>query len=396
MIIIILTLQLLASGAVIIWFLLIFFRGQFWRADQYLPNIRTPLKKPPEIVIIIPARNEERTIDQCILSLLQQDYKGVMSIIVINDNSNDNTFKVVLTASQGHNNVHLINGTKTPSDWTGKIWALAQGIVLAKKNFRHAKYFLFTDSDILHHPENLTELTNKAVNESLALVSLMAKLRCTSVWETLLIPAFIFFFQKLYPFALVNNPKNPVAAAGGGCMLVNCQYLEKVGGLEAIKTAVIDDCALAILLKQFNPIWIGLTQSTKSLREYQSLFDISRMVSRTAFVQLKYSPLNLFGAIMGMLIIYIIPLISVLVGVLSKEISLCILGLVGWIVMFFAYIPTLTLYNRPIWEASLLPISALFYSAMTVISAWQYMFGKAPTWKGRPMMKEKKYNAIQK
>jgi hopene-associated glycosyltransferase HpnB len=267
---------------------------------------------------------------------------------------------------------------------------------ISKKNFRHAKYFLFTDSDILHHPENLTELTNKAVNESLALVSLMAKLRCTSVWETLLIPAFIFFFQKLYPFALVNNPKNPVAAAAGGCMLVNCQDLEKVGGLEAIKTAVIDDCALAILLKQFNPIWIGLTQSTKSLREYQSLFDISQMVSRTAFVQLKYSPLNLFGAIMGMLIIYIIPLISVLVGVLSKEISLCILGLVGWIVMFLAYIPTLTLYSRPVWEASLLPISALFYSAMTVISAWQYMFGKAPTWKGRPMMKEKKYNAIQK
>jgi hopene-associated glycosyltransferase HpnB len=385
MLIIIFVLQLLTAASVIIWFILVIFRGQFWRADQYLPNIEISFSTSPEIVIIIPARNEEQTIGQCISSLLQQDYKGTMSIIVINDSSNDNTLEVVKSASQGCNNIHLINGVETPSAWTGKLWAMAQGVEFAKKTFSHADYYLFTDSDILHNPKNLTELATKATNENLALVSLMVKLRCISIWEILLMPAFIFFFQKLYPFSLVNNPKISNAAAAGGCMLVNCQDLEKAGGLKEIKAAIIDDCALAILLKQANPIWLGLTQSTKSLRKYQSLSDISRMVSRTAFVQLNYSVLNLFFMIIGMLIIYIIPLVSILIGVLTEEMPLFVLGLMGWMVMFFAYVPTLTLYNRPIWEANFLPISALLYSAMTAISAWQYTFGRAPIWKGRSM-----------
>jgi hopene-associated glycosyltransferase HpnB len=262
---------------------------------------------------------------------------------------------------------------------------MAQGIEFAKKTFCHADYYLFTDSDILHHPENVTELATKAANENLSLVSLMVKLRCISIWEILLMPAFIFFFQKIYPFSLVNNPKKSNAAAAGGCMLVNCQNLEKVGGLKNIKAAIIDDCALAMLLKKTNPIWLGLTQSTKSLRKYKSLSDISQMVSRTAFVQLNYSVLNLFIAVIGMLIIYIIPVVSILIGVLTEETSLFILGLMGWVTMSFAYAPTLTLYNRPIWEASFLPISALLYSTMTAISAWQYMFGRGPLWKGRSM-----------
>jgi hopene-associated glycosyltransferase HpnB len=308
----------------------------------------------------------------------------------------DNTLEVVQSASQGYDNIHLINGVETPSAWTGKLWAMAQGVEFAKKTFSHADYYLFTDSDILHNPKNLTELATKATNENLALVSLMVKLRCISIWEILLMPAFIFFFQKLYPFSLVNNPKISNAAAAGGCMLVNCQDLEKVGGLKEIKAAIIDDCALATLLKQANPIWLGLTQSTKSLRKYNSLSDISQMVSRTAFVQLNYSVLNLFIAVIGMLIIYIIPVVSILIGILTEETSLFVLGLMGAITMFFAYAPTLTLYNRPIWEASFLPISALIYTAMTVISAWRYMFGKGPIWKGRSMTSVGKHNAIRK
>jgi hopene-associated glycosyltransferase HpnB len=396
MLTIIFILQMLTAASVIIWFILIIFRGQFWRADQYLPDIEISFSTPPEIVIIIPARNEEQTIGHCISSLLQQDYKGTMSIIIINDSSNDNTLAVVKSASQGCNNIHLINGAETPSAWTGKLWAMAQGVEFAKKTFCHADYYLFTDSDILHHPKNITELATKATNENLALVSLMVKLRCISIWETLLMPAFIFFFQKLYPFSLVNNPKKSNAAAAGGCMLVNCQDLEKAGGLKEIKAAIIDDCALAILLKQANPIWLGLTQSTKSLRKYQSLSDISRMVSRTAFVQLNYSVLNLFFVIIGMLIIYTIPLVSILIGVIIEEISLFILGLMGWMTMFVAYVPTITLYNRPIWEASFLPISALLYSAMTAISAWQYTFGRGPIWKGRSMTSVGKHHVIQK
>ena len=390
MLIFISSLQLLALVSVAIWSTLIFFRGQFWRADQKLSNSTANLSKSPEIVIIIPARNEESTIGQSILSLLQQDYKGIMSIIVVNDNSQDNTVEVVKSISHGCDNIHLINGSKTPNDWTGKLWSMAQGVKFARKNFCHANYYLFSDSDILHHPKNLTELTAKALSGNLALVSLMVKLRCSSVWERLLMPAFIFFFQKLYPFSLVNDPKKSNAAAAGGCMLVNCDDLEKAGGLTKIKAEIIDDCRLAALLKQTNRIWIGLTRSTKSLRKYQSFSEVSRMVSRTAFVQLNFSGLNLFFALIGMLIIYLIPVFSILVGIVTKDLILLPLGLIAWVTMFFAYIPTVTFYNRPIWEASLLPISALLYSGMTIISAWRYTFGRAPRWKGRSMKKVEK------
>ena len=391
-----LTFQLLAAISVITWLILIIFRGQFWRADQYILCAKTPLSSLPEIVVIVPARNEEETIGHSMLSLLEQDYQGIISIIVINDNSVDNTLEVINSASTECEGVYLINGEETPSNWTGKLWAMDQGVKLAKKQSPNAKYYLFTDSDIFHHPKNLTELVNKAQNENLALVSLMVKLRCIEIWEILLMPAFIFFFQKLYPFSLVNNPEKSVAAAAGGCMLVNCDYLKKAGGLKKIKAAIIDDCALAKLLKQANPIYIGLTQSTKSLRKYQSLSDISRMVSRTAFVQLDYSVLNTFLAIIGMLIIYTIPLISILIGILTEEISLFILAVLGWVMMVYAYIPTLKLYSRPIWEASFLPISALLYSAMMVISAWQYIFGRTPIWKGRSMARAGGHSVIQK
>jgi hopene-associated glycosyltransferase HpnB len=382
--------------SVTIWFILILFRGQFWRADQLLPNIKTPLSTFPEIVVIIPARNEEETIGNSISSLLRQDYEGTVSIIVINDNSSDNTIEVVNSASRGYINIHVIDGKKTPSGWTGKLWAMAQGVKFAEKKFHQSKYFLFTDSDIFHHPENLTELITKAQSDKLALVSLMVKLRCTETWETILMPAFIFFFQKLYPFSFVNDPKKSNAAAAGGCMLVNCKNLREAGGLKEIKTAIIDDCALAMLIKQRHPIWLGLTQSTKSLRKYQSLSDISQMVKRTAFVQLNYSVLNLFLAIIGMLIIYVIPVITVVVGVLTEDILLFVLGLTGWVIMFIAYIPTLKIYNRPILEAIFLPISALLYSTMTVTSAWQYLSGRTPIWKGRFMASAGGHNVVQK
>jgi len=382
----------LAITSIIVWGFMVFFRGQFWRSNQFLPNNRMPLKDPPEIVIIIPSRNEEFTIGQSISSLLQQNYSGIYSIIVVNDNSSDETINAVRRASKGQKNITLIDGTELPDKWNGKIWAIAQGIELARKNFSHAKYYLFTDADIFHHPENLSELTCKATNENLALVSLMSKLRCVSIWEILLIPAFIFFFQKLYPFSLVNDPNKSIAGAAGGCMLVNSQHLEEIGGIETIKDAVIDDCTLAKHLKEFNPIWLGLTRSIRSLREYHSFRDISRMVSRTAFTQLNYSILNLFVTVVGMLIIYIIPVISVFIGVWADEKFLIILGLIAWLMMVVTYTPTLGLYNRPIIEAGFLPVAALLYSAMTINSAWQHMAGNAPIWKGRKIKKQKRYD----
>jgi len=383
------TLQLIAATSIIMWLILFFFRGQFWRADQRLIETTALLKNLPEIVIIIPARNEERLLRKSVTSLLRQNYKGRMSIIIIDDNSSDNTRRIIQSLCKENKNIQMIKGTKTSSGWTGKLWAMAQGVELAKKIYPNAKYFLFTDSDIFHHTKNVTQLIAKAHTENLALVSLMVKLRCKSMWEVILIPAFIFFFQKLYPFSWVNDEKIPTGAAAGGCMIVNCKDLEKAGGLGIIKGAIIDDCALAVLLKKNNPIWLGLTKSTESLREYHSFFEIAQMVSRTAFVQLKFSIPNVFIAILGMLIIYLMPFICILIGLTNQDTSLFTLGLAGWLMMFLAYIPTLKLYTRPIWEASLLPTSAFLYAVMTIMSACQYILNKEPNWKGRPMKKEK-------
>jgi hopene-associated glycosyltransferase HpnB len=380
-------LLIFASISVAIWIILILFRGGFWRSDQFLsPALPLP-ENLPEIVAVIPARNEEMTIGRAITSLLKQKYKGKFSVIVVNDNSDDNTSSAAEVAGQGKDNLTIIDGQELPDGWTGKMWAVAQGIEFAKSNNPNAAYLLLTDADISHHSENLNELASKALNEDLALVSLMVKLRCTSAWEHLLIPAFVFFFQKLYPFQWVNDPSNDTAGAAGGCMLVNRLALEKSGGIEAIKNEIIDDCSLAKQLKKTGPIWLGLTRSTTSLRGYDDLTDVWHMVCRTAFVQLNHSALNLLGTIIGMLFIYAIPIASILIGFLSNNIELLLLGLAGWVMMAIAYTPTLRLYSRPIWEACLLPFAAMLYSAMTIDSARKYWVGNAPTWKGRKNIK---------
>jgi len=382
-----LTLLILAAISCGIWIVLIRFRGGFWRVDQSLETIKAPLINPPHIVAIIPARNEEMTIGRAVTSLLEQDYEGKLSLIVVNDNSEDDTHNAAKVADQGKNNLTLLDGAKLPAGWTGKMWAIAQGIKTAQAQFPEAAYYLLTDADISHHPKNLSELVAKAQQGNLALVSLMVKLRCISGWERLLIPAFVFFFQKLYPFPWVNDPTNDMAGAAGGCMLVDRQALEKAGGIAAIKDEIIDDCALAKRLKKSQPIFLGLTRSTESLRGYDSLADIWHMVCRTAFVQLNHSALKLLGTAMGMFLIYLVPLISILVGILNKEFGILAFGLAGWALMAIAYSPSLKLYGRPAWEACLLPLAALLYTAMTIDSARRYWLGTAPIWKGRPNIK---------
>jgi hopene-associated glycosyltransferase HpnB len=380
-------LLIIAAISIVIWIILILYRGGFWRADQYISPVQALSENLPEIVAVIPARNEEMTIGPAIASLLEQDYKGKFSIIVVNDNSDDDTVSAAKVTSHRQDNFTIIDGQELPDGWTGKMWAVAQGIEFAKSNNPNATYVLLTDADISHHSENLSELASQALKDDLVLVSLMVKLRCTSAWERLLIPAFVFFFQKLYPFRWVNDPGNRTAAAAGGCMLVNRLALKKAGGIEAIRDEIIDDCSLAKLLKKSGPIWLGLTRSTTSLRGYNDLTDVWHMVCRTAFVQLNYSTLNLLGTVIGMLFIYAIPIASVLIGFSSNNIELLLLGLAGWVMMAIAYTPTLRLYNRPIWEACLLPLAALLYSAMTIDSARKYWVGNAPTWKGRKNIK---------
>jgi hopene-associated glycosyltransferase HpnB len=373
--------------ALISWIFLLKFRGNFWRSDQYLKPAQIKIRHPPEIVIIVPARNEESTIGDTLTSLLELNYEGKFSIIVVNDDSEDNTFGAAKTAGKGNKNLLVINGKKLPNGWMGKMWAIAQGVEIAQIKFANAQYYLFTDADILHYPRILSDLAAKAQIENLALVSLMVKLHCSSIFERILIPAFIFFFQKLYPFAWVNDPNNDCAGAAGGCMLVNKHALSGIGGIKAIKDEIIDDCALAGLIKTSHSIWLGLTHSTTSLRRYENLADIWHMVCRTAFVQLDHSTLKLIITLFGMLILYVTPAVGILTGLLSNDVALTGISLISWTIMTITYRSTLVLYTRPTWEVCLLPIAALLFSAMTLDSARKYWVGNVPTWKGRQNIK---------
>ncbi len=258
-----------------------------------------------------------------------------------------------------------------------------QGIDYASRQIPYPDYFLFTDADIYHHPDNLNQLVTKAETENLDLVSLMVLLRCTSLWEKLLIPAFVFFFQKLYPFPWVNNPQKSIAAAAGGCILISSKSLEEIGGIAVIKDALIDDCSLAKAVKSQAKIWIGLTQDTISLRPYNNLKTIWDTIARTAFTQLNYSFLLLIGTLVGMSIVYLAAPAGLIAGIYTHNWLLIETATFAWLLMTIAYIPTIKLYNLPITWAFNLPAIAFLYTLMTIDSAVKYYQGKGGAWKGR-------------
>jgi hopene-associated glycosyltransferase HpnB len=364
--------------SLLIWIGLIFFRGSFWRADQRL-TVAGELDEWPSIVAVIPARNELETIKRSVHSLLAQNYVGNITVIVIDDNSDDGTAK----AAGENPNLRIICGKPLEQGWTGKLWAVHQGILEINQSFPNAEYVLLTDADIEHHKENLSELVYKAVTDNRHLVSLMVKLRCVSIWEKLLIPAFVYFFQKLYPFPLVNSPTNGIAAAAGGCMLIRLDKLRQAGGIEVIKDRLIDDCAMGALIKQQGSIWLGLSEKTISLRCYTDLSEIWYMVTRTAFVQLNYSILNLLLTVIAMLIIYLVPPLLFIFGLIVSDPVIWVSAGSTYLIMVFLYMPTLTLYAMPIVNASLLPFAGLVYILMTVSSAIRHWQGKGGAWKGR-------------
>ncbi|MFB2647017.1 glycosyltransferase [Raphidiopsis sp. BLCC-F218] len=370
------------------WLFLLLFWGQFWRVDQLL-NPTTPTTNNftslPKICIIIPARNEADFVAITIKSLLLQDYPGEVNVFLVDDQSRDGTADFAKEAAYAVgrvNQLKVVTGGDLPTGWTGKIWAMEQGVQKALE--LNPDYFLFTDADIKHHISNLGQLVHKAKTEGLDLVSIMVKLRCESFWEKLLIPAFVFFFQKLYPFAWVNNPKKSIAAAAGGCVLIRKQTLEKIGGLKTISHALIDDCSLAKAVKsQGGRIWLGLSSLTVSLRPYNSLETIWNMVARSAYTQLSYSPLLLMGSVLGMVIVYILPVMGIIIGLAINNVLICFLGLITWLLMSFAYLPIITFYQCPLWFAGCLPLIALLYTLMTVDSAYRHWQGKGGSWKGR-------------
>jgi hopene-associated glycosyltransferase HpnB len=366
----------LAAASLAIWLYLLLGRGFFWRARVE----RTPPSPgvAPEVVAVIPARDEAAVIGRAVGSLLAQDYAGALSVIVVDDHSRDGTAEVARAAARAlgaEEQLRVVGAPPLPSGWTGKLWAQQAGLAEVPES---AAYVLLTDADIEHHGGNVAELVARAEAGRLDLVSLMVRLSNRSFAERALIPAFVFFFAMLYPFAWASDAARPTAAAAGGCMLVRRTALARLGGLARIRDALIDDCALAREIKGGGPIWLGLSRQTVSLRLYPALGDIWRMIARTAYTQLAYSPALLAGTVLGMVVTYLAPPLLLFAGSAAAW-----LGLAAWLLMSFSFMPMLRLYGQsPLW-APLLPLIALFYLGATIDSARRHWQGKGGEWKGR-------------
>ncbi|MBD2162879.1 glycosyltransferase [Calothrix membranacea FACHB-236] len=380
---------LLTALSLLIWIGLLSFRGQFWRCDQQLEAKEIPLPSLPRISAVIPARNEADLLPMTLRSLLLQDYPGDFNVFLVDDRSTDGTADFAQGVAYALNKAdqfHIISGKSLPPGWSGKLWAVEQGIQIATEFA--PDYFLLTDADIEHDSGSLRRLVAKAEQEDLDLVSVMVRLRCESFWEQILIPAFVFFFQKLYPFRWVNSSKNSTAAAAGGSILIRKTALEKIGGIATIRQALIDDCALAKAVKgnkewRQGRIWLGLSALTQSLRPYPDLDTVWQMVARTAYTQLNYSPLLLAGTVVAMTLIYLIPPLATILGALTLNWAIAFLGLVAWLLMSFAYYPTIRFYKCPAWLACCLPAIAFLYTLMTIDSAIRHWQGRGGAWKGR-------------
>jgi len=358
-----------------IWIYLLAGRGFFWlmreRDDRGEPQFAGPW---PSVVAVVPARDEADVIAHSIGSLLQQDYPGAFRIVLVDDQSTDGT-SAVARALDSTGKLQIVAGAPRPHGWTGKLWAVKQGVALAGD----ADYLWLTDADIAHTPDNLRQLVARAQTGKLALVSSMAKLRCETFAERLLIPAFVFFFAMLFPFAWVNRKNATTAAAAGGCMLVSRAALEEVGGIDAIRNEIIDDCALARIMKTRGPIRLALTERALSLRPYEKIEDIRRMVSRSAYAQLDYSPLLLVGTLIGMGLLCVAPPLAAIFGFGMTRIA----GLLAWAAMALAFQPMLRFYKlSPLWGLAL-PIIGALYAAFTLDSAIQFWRGRGGMWKGR-------------
>lgn len=365
-----------------IWLYLLAARGGFWltRERDDRESLPTPTRWP-SVTAVVPARNEADVIAQSISSLMRQDYPGSLSIVLVDDGSEDGTAAKALAAAGGGDGTRLqvLRGSALPAGWTGKLWAQQQGVQHATQS-GEPDYLLLTDADIGHAPDALRSLVARAERDGLVLVSLMAELSCRSWAERFLIPAFVFFFQMLYPFAWVNDRNRGLAAAAGGCMLVKREVLQRAGGIASIRSNIIDDCALGRQLKAQGPIWVGLTRRATSLRPYGGLWDIGRMVSRSAYAQLDYSPLLLAGTVAGMVVTYLVPVLLALFGSGLAQAA----GLGAWLLMAVAFQPMLRFYHvSPLWGLAL-PATAAAYTLFTVQSALAVWRGRGGMWKGRP------------
>jgi hopene-associated glycosyltransferase HpnB len=358
----------IAFLSLLIWVYLVVAHGRFWSSAPELPPA-SPNERP-DVDIVIPARDEAETIGPVIASLLAQDYTGRFRIFLVDDNSTDGTAAKAGSAP----NLTVIKGQPKPEGWSGKLWALSQGIAASD-----APVLLFADADIVHDPRHLSALVTK-LEQPVNMVSEMVRLNCVSFAERALVPAFVYFFQMLYPFARVNDPRSGVAAAAGGTVLIRRTALEQIGGIAAIRNALIDDVTLAKAVKATGAaIYLGHSGLATSIRPYPDWRDLWNMIARTAYTQLRYSALLLLLTLVGLTLVWLVPVGALLFGHgLARGAGLTALVLAG-----VSYLPTLTRYRQsPLWALTL-PLIALFYMAATLGSAVNYWLGRGARWKNR-------------
>jgi hopene-associated glycosyltransferase HpnB len=393
-----LALSIACAVAAVAWTYLVAGHGGYWRTSQWLPPVTRDPDTWPDVVAVVPARNEAEMLPATLPALLGQEYPGTLTVIVVDDRSSDGTAEVAAKLDDGRP-LKVIAGTAAPAGWAGKVWAMAQGLgaagipAAAGANPEPAGYVLFTDADIAFQARTLRDLVAAAEADDRDLVSQMALLRTATGWERVVVPAFVYFFAQLYPFRRVNAPGSRTAAAAGGCMLVRRGALEKSGGLAPISGALIDDVAMGRMIKrQRGRCWLGLSRQVVSVRPYPRLASLWQMVARSAYNQLNYSPALLAATIIGLLFLYVLPPIGAVIGfavllsggAAGGSAALAAgAGLAGWALMSLSYLPMLRLYRLSPLRAPGLPLIALLYAGMTADSARRHHTGRGADWRGR-------------
>jgi hopene-associated glycosyltransferase HpnB len=357
--------------SLLIWIYLLTAHGRFWQSGPVLP-LRVPATTPV-VAIVVPARDEAPVIGDSLRSLLAQDYAGPFRVILVDDSSTDGTAAI----ARGLNDPRLsvVSAGPRPEGWSGKLWAVNQGVAGAGS----ADMVLLTDADIVHEPAHLRVLVAQIEQHDLDMVSEMVELACDSWAERVFVPAFVFFFQLLYPFDRVNDGLKGTAAAAGGTILIRQRALRRIGGVESVRGALIDDVALAAAVKKGGRIWLGHATLARSVRPYPAVADIWRMITRTAYVQLRHSPLLLAATTVGMALTWLVPPAASLFG--HGLAQYC--GLAAWIMLTLSYVPTLLQFRRSVLWAPFLPLIASFYMAATIGSAVNHHRGRGVAWKGR-------------
>ncbi|WP_237320904.1 glycosyltransferase [Streptomyces sp. JJ36] len=360
------------------WLWLLLGHGRYWHTGTRLPRRSAP-PRWPDVAVVVPARDEAAVLPDSLPSLLGQRYPGHAEVFLVDDGSRDGTgelARALADARPGGLPLTVVPAGPPEPGWTGKLWAVRQGLAAARSR-TGAEYVLLTDADIAHAPASLRDLVSAACAGGYDLVSLMARLRVAGRWERLLVPAFVYFFAKLYPFRRVNRPQARTAAAAGGCVLLSVAAAERAQVPESIRGALIDDVSLARAVKRSGSgrVWLGLADGVRSVRPYAGLPELWRMVTRSAYAQLRYSPPLLAGTVAGLAVLYLLPPAAALTGSVA--------GAAAWAVMTATYVPMLRYYRQPVWTAVTLPLTAALYLAMTVDSAVRHHRGRGAAWKGR-------------